>query len=110
MANTFKRRTQKNIGTTLVLVGNYTVPASTQGILIGLTLCNKSSGAIQANVMFANSTSNTAIFANIPIPYGSSVVPVGGDQKVVMQVGDGIRVCSNASNSLDAHMSFLEIV
>lgn len=107
MANTFKRRTQKNIGTTLTLIGGYTAPSQTA--VIGLTVCNVSAGAITCNVAFANSTANTLIAANVPIPFGSSFVPIGGDQKIVLQTGDGIKVCSNAATSIHATMCFLEI-
>ena len=44
-----------------------------------------------------------------PVPTGSSLVVVGGDQKVVMEVSDVIKVQSDTANSVDTNMSILEI-
>ena len=44
-----------------------------------------------------------------PIPIGSSLVAVGGDQKVVMNAADVIKVSSSAATSIDVALSILEI-
>jgi hypothetical protein len=44
-----------------------------------------------------------------PIPGGGSLVVVGGDQKVVMQAGDSMKVLSDSTSSLDVIMSVMEI-
>ena len=109
MANTFTRKTSQNIGATATQIGAYTVPSSTTTIVIGLTCTNTTGSAITANVFLANASANTYIVANAPISSGASLIPIGGDQKIVMITGDKIYVQSSASTSIDAILSIMEI-
>ena len=109
MANTFTRKTQQNIGATATQIGAYTVPSATTAIVIGLTCTNTTGSAITANVYLANATANTYIVANAPISSGASLIPVGGDQKIVMITGDKMYVQSSAATSIDTVMSIMEI-
>jgi hypothetical protein len=109
MANTFTRKTSQNVGASPSIIGAYTVPASTTTIVIGLTCTNTTGSAITANVFLANATANTYIVANAPISSGASLIPVGGDQKIVMITGDKIYVQSSAATSIDAILSIMEI-
>ena len=109
MANTFTRKTSQNIGATATQIGAYTVAASTTTIVIGLTCTNTTGSAITANVFLANATANTYIVANAPISSGASLIPIGGDQKIVMITGDKIYVQSSAATSIDAILSIMEI-
>ena len=109
MANTFTRKTSQNVGVTPDTIGNYTVPSSTTTIVIGLTCTNTTGSAITANVFLANATANTYIVANAPISSGASLIPIGGDQKIVMITGDKIYVQSSAATSIDAILSIMEI-
>ena len=109
MANTFTRKTSQNVGTSPGQIGGYTVPSSTTTIVIGLVCTNTTGSAITANVYLANATANTYIVANAPISSGASLIPVGGDQKIVMITGDKIYVQSSAATSIDAILSIMEI-
>ncbi|MEL0015739.1 MAG: hypothetical protein VW715_11035 [Rhodospirillales bacterium] len=109
MANTFKRYASRDVGTSAVTVGSYTVGASTQTTLIGLTVANTTSSAIAVDVQHNDATNDTYIVKGAPVPAGSSIVIVGGDQKVVMETGDSIKVTSDTATSADAYMSLLEI-
>jgi hypothetical protein len=110
MANTFTRKLSRNVGTTADQIGSYTVAANTVAVVIGVTVTNKSGSAITANVYLQDSTvANTYIVANAPISSGASLVPIGGDQKIVMITGDKLYVQSSASSSVDAIMSIMEI-
>ena len=40
---------------------------------------------------------------------GNALIPIGGDEKVVLITGDSVRVKSSAATSLDVVMSILEI-
>ena len=106
----FKRFTSRDIGTTPVNVGAYTVPANTISTLIGMTVANVSNNAIEASVFHRDTSSNDTYIARfVPVPYGSSVVTVGGSQKVVLETGDQIFVEVSANNSADVIMSLLEV-
>jgi hypothetical protein len=110
MANTFTRKLSRNVGTTADQIGSYTVAANTVAVVIGVTVTNTSGSAITANVYLQDSTvANTYIVANAPISSGASLVPIGGDQKIVMITGDKLYVQSSASSSVDAIMSIMEI-
>ena len=109
MANTFTRKTSQNIGATATQIGVYTVPSATTAIAIGLTCTNTTGSAITANVFLANASANTYIVANAPISSGASLIPIGGDQKIVMITGDKIYVQSSTATSIDAILSIMEI-
>ena len=117
MANTFKNRTLRAVGTSPVDVGAV-VSASTQTTLIGMTVANITTGVISVTVTLTDSTSSgatpagpyvTNIVQTAPIPTGGSLVVLGGDQKVVLMTGDKITVTSDTASSADVIMSFLEI-
>jgi len=108
MANTFKNRTLRAVGTSPVDVGAV-VAASTQTTLIGMTVANITSGVISVTVTLGDGTNTTNIVKTAPIPTGGSLVVLGGDQKVVLMTGDKITVTSNTASSADVIMSFLEI-
>ena len=108
MANTFKNRTLRLVGTSPIDVGAV-VAASTQTTLIGMTVANVTSGVISVTVTLGDGTNTTNIVKTAPIPTGGSLVVLGGDQKVVLMTGDKITVTSNTASSADVIMSFLEI-
>ena len=108
MANTFKNRTLRAVGTTPTDVGAV-VASSTQTTLIGMTVANITSGVISVTVTLNDGSNTTNIVKDAPIPTGGSLIPVGGDQKIVMMTGDKIIVTSNTASSADVTMSFLEI-
>jgi undecaprenyl pyrophosphate phosphatase UppP len=107
MANTFKSNCSANIVTS----GNniYTCPSATQTTLIGMTLSNKSGSTVIANVYLTRSATDYSIISNAPIITGSTLVPIGGDQKVVLQAADVLKVTVSANGSVDVITSLLEI-
>lgn len=107
MANTFKSNLSANITTSGVDV--YTCPSATQTTLIGVTLSNKTAGTVTASVFLTRSSVDYSLVTNAPIQTGSSLVPVGGDQKVVLQAADKLKVTCSAATSIDAIVSLLEI-
>jgi hypothetical protein len=110
MANTFTRKLSRGVGTSATIVGGYTVQAATTAVVVGLTVTNTSGSAITANVYINDvSVANTSIVTNAPISSGASLVPIGGDQKIVLITGDKIYVQSSAASSIDAILSIMEI-
>ena len=107
MANTFKSNVALNIETT----GNtvYTCPAATQTTLIGLTISNKGNNTVTANAFLRRSSVDYSIISNAVIVNGSTLVPIGGDQKVVMQDADELKITVSANNAVDVIASLLEI-
>ena len=109
MANSFKRKKTAGIGTSFASIDSYTVAGSTEVTVIGLTCANVTAGPILADVSLHDGYNYFSVVKEAPIPSGASLVVVGGDQKLVMQTGDSMRVKSDTASSIDAIMSILEI-
>jgi len=109
MANTFKRKLSRSIGTSLTAVGSYTVASSTQVTVIGLVLSNTSASQILVDATVNDGTNDTYLIKEAPLPSGGAIVIIGGDQKVVLETNDSIKVKSDTASSVDAVMSILEI-
>ena len=108
MANTFKLETKKNIGLSDSAV--YTCPGATATTIIGMNLANTTSSAITADVTLLNIGGDSCyLVKDAPIPIGSSLVAVGGDQKVVMNAADVIKGSASAASSIAVTLSILEI-
>ena len=108
MANAFKNRTLRAVGTSPVDVGAV-VASSTETTLIGMTLANITSGVISVTATLHDGSNTTHIVKDAPVPTGGSLIILGGDQKVVLMTGDKIIITSNTASSVDVIMSFLEI-
>jgi hypothetical protein len=104
MANNFRSYGLSNISANTVL---YSVPAATQTTAIGLVVANKTQGTITANVQINRTGNNYFIIQSAPVVTGSSLVVIGGDQKVVLQANDSISI--SASANVDSWISILEI-
>ena len=109
MANAFKNKTHRQIGTTLTKVEAYDCPGSTETTIIGLTIANTSASAIEVDATLNDGTNDFYIVKAAPVPVGASLVVIGGDQKVVLMPGDSVKVRSDTATSADAIMSILEI-
>ena len=109
MANAFTRKVSRDIGTALTAVGSYTVGASTQTTVIGLTVANTSASAVSIDVTLNDGANDTYLVKDAPVPVGGALVPIGGNQKVVLITGDSIKVNSSAASSVHAVLSILEI-
>lgn len=108
MANTFKNSLATSIGTSSTDV--YTTPSATTTTVIGATISNRESTSINVDVTVTDTSSGTTAYLvkSAPIPVGSSIVVVGGDQKIVLETSDKISVISDTASSADAIISVLE--
>ena len=103
MAATFKNFTVVSVplaGSTV-----YTTPASTQTIVIGFQIANKST---TSNVAVEVTAAGAQIVGtDTPIPIGSALVPFEG--KIVLEATDTITVVPDVDAVLDVVMSVLEL-
>ena len=109
MANTFKRKLSRSVGTTLTAIDSYTVASATQVTVIGLVVSNTSSAQVLVDATVNDGTNDTSLVKQAPVPSGGALVIIGGDQKVVLETNDSIKVKSDTASSIDAVMSILEI-
>jgi len=107
MANIFQTKTEQNIGTTLTALAGYTVPTGQVATVIGLTIANKSASNVSVSIAYGSNTANTFIVKDVEVPGNSSLVPIGGDQKIVLNEGSTLNVSSNVGDTCDAVMSLL---
>ena len=109
MANSFKRKLSRSIGTSLTAVGSYTVGAATEVTVIGLAVSNTTASQVLVDATLNDGANDTYLIKEAPVPSGGSIVIIGGDQKVVLEVGDSIKIKSDTASSVDVVMSILEI-
>ena len=110
MANTFKSKASRAVGTSLTSVGSYTVAADTATTVIGLVLANiHANTAISASAGIHDGTNFTYLVKDAIIPVGGSLIVVGGNQKVVLEEDYSVRANCSIASSMDVVMSVLEI-
>lgn len=107
MANTFTRYLSKDVGTSAVNV--VTVGADTQTTIIGLAFANTSASPITVSAYITASAVDYYLIKSATVPVGSSLVVVGGEQKVVLVTGDTLKVVTSAATSADVATSVLNI-
>jgi len=107
MANTFKNYVLPNVGTsaTTVLTG----ATGAQTTIIGMTCANTTAINVTVSVLLTSGGSTVYLVKNATVLPGGALVPVGGDQKVVVSAGNTLQVQSSAASSLDVCLSVLEI-
>jgi len=109
MANTFYRKLSANVGTSSTSIGGYTVGANTTSVVVGLTVCNRSGTTIAVDITLTNGATDYFIVKGAPISAGGALVPIGGEQKIILATGDSIKVKSDSASSVDAILSIMEI-
>jgi hypothetical protein len=109
MANIFYRKASANVGTAGATVGNYTVSANTKTVVLGLTVSNTTGSSISADVFINNGSNNFYLVKGAPITAGGALVPIGGDQKLVLEFNDNVKVQTDSANSASVIMSIMEI-
>lgn len=109
MANLFKNSVSGPIGTVNTVV--YQTPTSTVTTVIGFNISNIINQNISVTVSVTDSSTSQTRFLvrNGLIVEGSTLVVIGGEQKLVLESGDSITVSSSQNASADVIVSVLEI-
>ena len=109
MANAFKTFTARDIDASSTTI--YTCPSSTETTIIGLNIANILGVSITVTVELYDGGGNdpTHIVKDAIVPVGSSLVAVGGDQKIVMNATDILKIKGSQTDCCDAVLSVLEI-
>ena len=104
MANTFKSYLSAGVTTQTTV---HTAPVNTQTTVIGLSIANASTGAVTSTVTLTRGAVVVNVIKDAAIPAADSLILYGGDQKLVMQAGDLLKVTS--SGACDVIVSVLEV-
>ena len=117
MANAFKVITRDvcpaSSGTPETL---YTVQSGSTVVVLGMTLANVHTSQVTASVTLVSTTTQTSqtqnttahIVKDIPLPVGSTVEIMAGN-KIVLNVGDIIKIDCSVADKVSATMSYMEI-
>ena len=99
---TFKSPVKTNIGTDETLM--YSAPDTiASAIVIGLTVSNTSDRLLEATIWLQKPGGDSAhIVKNASLVRGGTIVLSGGEQKIVMEPDDEIRVYMRDPDDLDA--------
>lgn len=101
MASSFKNYSSNgitdNTETTVI-----TCPADTTLTVVGMTVANTSGNDTYVTVK----VNDTKLIYNVQFGAGDSIVPIGGEQKVVLTPNDELKVI--ADNTVDVFVSVLE--
>lgn len=104
MANTFKNFFSKNVSSNTVV---YTAGAATQTTVIGMTIANVLTSPVSANIVINSGGTDYYMVKDATIAAGGALVPVGGEQKLVLEATDSLAV--SATGNCDIILSVLEI-
>ena len=99
MVSTLKSYKTKSVTTERAVL---TVPAATIVTVVGMTVANASGQTTEVSVLL----DDTYLVKDAVVMAGSAIVPVGGDQKVVVNASSSIKVV--ATNAVDVICSVLE--
>lgn len=111
MASTFKSYVTPSIGTSANTVYNPTT-TGIQSTVIGMTVANRLTVPISIDVQLDKGGTGTNVgyvIKNGIVGVGGAIIVVGGDQKLVIEKDDKLKVTSNTASSADSTMSVLEI-
>lgn len=109
MANVFTNELTSSVGTSDTVV--YTPGAGTSySTVIGITVANIITSNIAVDIYVKDlDTTDVYLLKNTTVEPGSGLVPVGGEQKLVMLPGQELYVVSDTASSADVTVSVLEI-
>lgn len=105
---TLRKKVAAAVGTSAVDV--YTVGAGIQSTVIGMTVANILPTSVSASIIIYNALGTNSVYMvkEALIATGGTLIPIGGDQKLVLEAGDKIRVQMSTASSADVIVSILE--
>lgn len=104
---TFTSYLNKNVGVAAATV--VTAGAGAQTNLIGMTVANTTNTAVTVSVYITRSAVDYYIVKDAVVPQGGSLVPVGGDQKMVLVASDALKVIASTATCIDVITSALVV-
>jgi hypothetical protein len=108
MANTFKNAALGNVSNSSYQT-LYTAPASTQTVILGLAIANKTSNAVTVQVQFRDSSASAdfQLLENVSIPANTTLETLAG-QKYILEAADILRVKAGTGSAIDVVLGFME--
>jgi len=107
MSNTFKSSGTVAIGVTKTIV--YTAPALTTSTIIGLSVANILTSAVTVDVSLFKGATEIFIVKGATVPVGGALIAVGGDQKLVLETANTVKVVASSASAVDGIVSVIEV-
>ena len=85
--------------------------ASTRSTIIGISLANTTTGAVSVSVLIGDDASSEGYYLkDVLVPPKSTLKPLGPAEKLILAPNNTLLLQSNKSNSVDAVLSYVDIV
>ena len=109
MATFFRSKVLKDVG--VLQVPGVTTDASTRSTIIGISMTNLTQSNIFVSVLIHDDTSVDGYYLkDVMIPPNSSLKPLGPAEKLILAPTNTLLLQSNKENSVDAVISYVDIV
>tara|TARA_R100001510_G_scaffold54435_1_gene57133 strand:+ start:26 stop:379 length:354 start_codon:yes stop_codon:yes gene_type:complete len=115
MANTFKKASTQKIDTTFVTVYDANTANLTASVILGVALCNRTTGTIKVSCVLrhggtdGSSDANHRLLLNEVQVLSGATLEVMGGQKYILEANDDLQFKSDTADSLDVVMGVMEI-
>jgi len=109
MATTFRNKVVKDIGTMKIVA--ITTNGSTRSTIIGISLANTTRGAVSVSILIGDDASSEGYYLkDVFLPPNSTLKPLGPAEKLILAPTNTLLLQSNKENSVDAVISYVDIV
>ena len=109
MATTFRNKVVKDIGTQKIIA--ITTNASTRSTIIGISLVNTTKGAVSISLLIGDDASSEDYYLeDVLLPPKGSLKPLGPAEKLILAPNNTLLLQSNKADSVDAVLSYVDIV
>lgn len=109
MATTFKNKVVKDVGTVPILA--IETNAATRSTIIGLSLANLTEFPVYASILVHDDTSIEGYFMkDVMVPPNSSLRALSAGEKLILAPENQLYIVCSANDSLDAVISYVDIV
>ena len=109
MATTFRNKVVKDISTQKIVA--IETNGSTRSTIIGISLANTTKGAVSVNILVKDDGSSEGFYLkDVMIPPKSTLKPLGPSEKLILAPSNQLLFQSNKINSVDAVISYVDIV
>lgn len=109
MASFFRNAVLTEIGTTPVTA--LETASNTRMTIIGLSLANLTEGLVLVDVQLEDDTATVGYYARqISLPPNSSLRLVNGGEKLILAESNKLYITSNVADSIDAIISYVELI
>lgn len=109
MATFFRNKVIKNVGK--VPISAIETDGATTCTVIGISLANVSGTTVMASILLNDDTSVTGYYLkDVMVPGNSSLRALNGGEKLILANNNQLLVQSNVDDTLDAIISYVEIV